>query len=230
MKILFIPILSLLLGACAGQSAPDWQYDAQTAATRYTQHYLAGDVKLAETSFVQARSAVAATGDIAAVGHIELLRCGLHVAVLDFAPCTGYTELAAIRTTPADNAYARFISGNWQGIDPKLVPAQYGTLMGTANQSQAHINQNIVAIADPVSRLVATGVMVRRGQFDAATLQAAVDVASKQGWRRPLLTYLGLQEKQGGDAATLAVIAARIRLVEQSMMKPAAKPAADTTK
>ncbi len=227
MKIIFILILSMLLGACAGQSAPDWQYEAKAAVERYTQHYLAGDVKLAQTSFFQARAAVAATGDVAAVGHIELVRCGLHSAALDFAPCTGYTELAAIRTTPADSAYARFISADWHGMETKLLPAQYVALVGAASQPQAVINRAIVVISDPVSRLVASGLMVKRGTFDATTLQNAVDTASAQGWRRPLLTYLGLQAKLGGDAATLAAIQARIRLVEQSMQPPA-KPATVT--
>ncbi len=227
MKIVFILILSMLLGACAGQPAPDWQYEAKVAVERYMQHYLAGDVKLAQTSFAQARATVAATGDVAAVGHIELVRCGLHSAALDFAPCTGYTELAAIRTTPADSAYARFISADWHGMETKLLPAQYVALVGAASQPQAVINRAIVAISDPVSRLVASGLMVKRGTFDATTLQNAVDTASAQGWRRPLLTYLGLQAKLGGDAATLAAIQARIRLVEQSM-QPLAKPATVT--
>ena len=227
MKILLILLLSLFLGACAGQPAPDWQYDVQSAAERYTQHYLAGDVRLAETSFHQARNAVAATGQVAAVGHIELLRCGLQVAALDFTPCTSYTALAAINTTPADMAYARFISGDWEGMDARLLPAQYASLMATTSQPQASINRNIAAIEDPVSRLVASGIMVRRGQFDTVTLQTAVDTASKQGWRRPLLTYLGVLQKQGGDPATLAAIAARIHLVEQSM-QPVAKPAVTT--
>lgn len=228
MKFIVILMLASLLGACGGgQTAPDWQFDAQTAAERYTRHYLAGDVKLAATSFAQARAAVAATGDVAAVAHIELVRCGLHTAALDFSLCSGYAKLAAIRTTPADSAYARFISGDWQGIETGLLPAQYAALVGAASQPQAAINRTIAAIDDPVSRLIASGIMIKRGQFDAATLQAAVDTASMQGWRRPLLTYLGLQEKQGGDAATLAAIAARIRLVEQSM-QPAAKRATVT--
>jgi hypothetical protein len=149
------------------------------------------------------------------------------VAALDFTPCTGYTALAAINTTSADMAYARFISGDWKGMDARLLPAQYASLMATTSQPQASINRNIAAIEDPVSRLVASGIMVRRGQFDTVTLQTAVDTASKQGWRRPLLTYLGVLQKQGGDPATLAAIAARIRLVEQSM-QPVAKPAVTT--
>lgn len=228
MKIIFSLILSLLLAACGGgQAAPDWQYDAQTAVQRYTRHYLAGEVKLADASFSRARAAVAATGDVAAVGHIELVRCGLHAAALDFTPCSGYTELAGIRTTPVDSTYARFISGDWQGMETKLLPLQYAGLVGAASQPQAAINRAIVAISDPVSRLIASGLMVKRGTFDATTLQNAVDTASTQGWRRPLLTYLGLQVKQGGDAAALAAIQARIRLVEQSM-QPAAKPATVT--
>lgn len=229
MKIIFSLILSLLLAACAsGQTPPDWKSDAQTAIQRYTRHYLAGDVKLADASFARARAAVAATGDVAAVGRIELVRCGLHAAALDFTPCSGYHELAGIRTTPADRAYARFIGGDWQGMEVKLLPAQYISLAAASSRPQAEINRVIAAIGDPVSRLVASGLMVKRGVFDAATLQVAVDTAAAQGWRRPLLTYLNLQQKLGGDADTLAVIRARIRLIEQSM-QPAAQSVSETT-
>lgn len=220
MKHTLTLLFALLLAGCGGgPTVPDWQIEAQTAVERYTRHFLEGHVKLSESSFAKARAAVAATGDVAAVAHMELVRCGLRAAVLDFAPCIGYTELAALRTTPEDAAYHRFISGDWRAPDRERLPPHYAAYLSAAGQSQAEINRAIAAIADPVSRLIATGLTVRRGRFDAATLQAAVDTAARAGWRRPLLTYLALQENHTSDPAARAALRAQIRLVEESMRR-----------
>jgi hypothetical protein len=53
---------------------------------------------------------------------------------------------------------------------------------------------------------VAAGVVLRTGQADPQVLQLAVDTASAQGWRRPLLAWLGVQlklaeQRGGGDDA-----------------------------
>jgi hypothetical protein len=183
---------------------------------RYTRYYLEGQVQRADASFTQARKAVAATGNINAVGHLELVRCGLRTAALDFTPCSGYNQLAALTSDPADAAYARFISGDWQGLNRALLPPQYAAFAAAAPDS-AEAQRIAVAISDPVSQLIATGLSIRRGKVDDVTLQAAVDTASAQGWRRPLLTYLKLQQQRSTDPAVLAALRTRIQLVEESL-------------
>jgi hypothetical protein len=72
------------------------------------------------------------------------------------------------------------------------------------------------AADDPLSRLVSAGVEFRRGRASPQTIAAAVEIASAQGWRRPLLTWLGVEEKRAeavGDAAALERIRRRITLV-----------------
>ena len=67
-----------------------------------------------------------------------------------------------------------------------------------------------------LSRLVAAGVFLKNGSIDPAGISAAVDVASAQGWRRPLLAWLGVQEKRAaaaGDSETAARIRRRIELI-----------------
>ena len=69
---------------------------------------------------------------------------------------------------------------------------------------------------DPLSRLVAHGVSLRGGTIDPGGIGAAVDIASAQGWRRPLLAWLGVQEKRAtdaGDSETAARIRRRIELI-----------------
>jgi hypothetical protein len=59
----------------------------------------------------------------------------------------------------------------------------------------------VAEIKDPLSRLVAAGVLLRGGAAVPALLQQGVDTA-EQGWRRPLMAWLLLQLKaaqQGGD-------------------------------
>ncbi len=64
----------------------------------------------------------------------------------------------------------------------------------------------------------AAGVLLRRSQASPAVVQAAVDTASQQGWRRPLLAWLGVQRQwaeQGGQPDVAARIRRRMDLVEQ---------------
>ena len=67
---------------------------------------------------------------------------------------------------------------------------------------------------EPLSRLVAAAVAFRRGSPEA--IATAIDIASAQGWRRPLLAWLTVQEKRAadaGDSETAASIRRRINLI-----------------
>lgn len=69
---------------------------------------------------------------------------------------------------------------------------------------------------EPISKLVSYGVKFRSGTISPADIGAAVELASEQGWRRPLLAWLGVQAKRAeaaGDAEALARIRRRIALV-----------------
>ena len=71
-------------------------------------------------------------------------------------------------------------------------------------------------VANPLARLVAAGVLVRRGATNRAAIEVAVDTASDQGWRRPLLAWLTLQRtlaEQAGDTAAADRLRRRIELV-----------------
>jgi hypothetical protein len=61
-----------------------------------------------------------------------------------------------------------------------------------------------------LSRLVSYAVALRRGDIAPVDFPKAVDVASAQGWRRPLLAWLGVQAKRATDAGD-AEAAARLR-------------------
>jgi hypothetical protein len=60
-------------------------------------------------------------------------------------------------------------------------------------------------------------VLFRAGRASPAVVRQAVDTASAQGWRRPLLAWLGVQAQlaeKGGDAEEAARLRRRIALTQ----------------
>jgi len=69
---------------------------------------------------------------------------------------------------------------------------------------------------DALSKLVSYGVKFKTGTINPSEINAAVDVSSEQGWRRPLLAWLGVQAKRAeaaGDKDSLDRIRRRISVV-----------------
>ena len=65
--------------------------------------------------------------------------------------------------------------------------------------------------------LVASSVLLRAGRASPELLDFAVDTASSQGWRRPLLAWLGVQAlraEQAGAQQEAERLRRRIALVE----------------
>lgn len=203
-----IPVV-VLLGACAGGTpTPGWRLAARGALDGFETAWLRGETRVAEQEFTRARAELASTGDAALVARAELTRCALRVASLEFDDCPGFRPLARDAGAAA-RAYAAYIGGRWDESDASLLPEQHRTVM-------ARDGDALAAIADPVSRLVAAGALLRVGRIAPTGIAAAVDTASGNGWRRPLVAWLGVQEKRAqaaGDAQAAAAIRRRIELV-----------------
>ena len=189
MKRLVVPVLLLLaLSGCGSRpQAPDWQVDAHGALGSYEQAYLGGDGRAADAEFARARRDLSATGQASLVARAELTRCAVQVASLVFEPCAGFEPLRA-DSGPAEQAYADYLQGG--AADAALLPPQHRAAAGGRADAAA-----LAQITDPLSRLVAAGVVLRAGNASPQVLQLAVDTASAQGWRRPLLAWLGAQLK-----------------------------------
>ena len=202
-----VAAMALIVAACAsGPPAPEWQASAHGALRGYQAAYLAGRTQVAEQEFTRARSALTATGRADLVARAELVRCATRVASLDFDDCPGYLALAA-DAPPAERAYAAYLAGTLQAADIGLLPEHH---RGVAEGG------GLPAMKDPLARLVAAGVLFRQARIDPAGIALAVDTASAQGWRRPLLAWLGVQARradEAGDAAAAAAIRRRARLV-----------------
>ena len=204
-------LVAAVLVACAGGAPPpDWKLNAQGAIERAQDAYLSGRGAIEAVEFARARGEVAATGRADLLARVELVRCATRVASLVLEPCAGYEALAQ-DAAPAERAYARYLAGQAGAADVELLPEQHRALVQPGAGGAA-----VAALQDPLARLVAAGVLMRRGQADPQTITTAIDAASSQGWRRPLLAWLGVQAyraEQADDRASLARIRRRIALV-----------------
>jgi hypothetical protein len=250
---------ALGLAACGNApKVPDWQVDAKSAADRFVDATLKGQTRVAQAEFAMARRETASTGRPDLVARIELLRCATQVASLNLDPCTGFEALREDAAAP-EIAYADYLAGRdlTAQVVALLPPAQQGVAgrgraqdekepqdgsMGQsplnaerrlADTPDSNLMVSMTRIEDPLSRLVAAGVLLRRGAASPDVVQSAVDTASAQGWRRPLLAWLGVQARQAdlsGQAEQARALRRRMDLVAggeagAKPVAPASEPA-----
>src|SRR5437667_159931 len=111
----------------------------------------------------------------------------LRTASREFDDCPAFEALRS-EARSEETAYAEYLSGRAQRA----------------------------ASDDALSRLVGLGVQFKAGRISPAGIAQAVEIASAQGWRRPLLAWLGVQAKRAedaGDSETAARIRRRIELI-----------------
>ncbi len=209
-KLIFPLTLLLIAGCSSAPKTADWQLEAKGSMDRAVAAYLEGNSRIDAAEMTRARAQLSRTGRADLLANAELLHCATRVASLVFEPCAGFEALRA-DALPEQIAYASYLLGQAQALDVALLPApQRALAAGGAGTPGA---------ADPLSRLVAAGVMLQTGRASPAVITQAIDTASSQGWRRPLLAWLGLQAQraeQGGDAAEAARLQRRIALVERT--------------
>jgi hypothetical protein len=182
-----LALIGLLAGCGGGAQAPDWQSNAAQALAGFERLYLAGNTAAAELEFRRARSELARTGRADLVARAELVRCAVRTASLEFDDCPGFQALRD-GAAPGDIAYADYLAGK------------------AARRPSD----------EPLSQLVAHAVRFRTGATEPQGIAAAVDISSMQGWRRPLLAWLGVQAKraeEAGDSETAARLRRRMALI-----------------
>jgi hypothetical protein len=184
----FLAAVAFLLAACGGgQVPPDWQMNALGALSSFQQRYLRGETAAAEAEFVRAKNELRATGRGDLLARAELIRCAVRTASLEIDDCPAFEKLRA-DAGAEELAYVDFLSGKSE---------RKGT-------------------EDALSRLVSYGVQFKSDKATPDGIAAAVELSSQQGWRRPLLAWLGVQEKRAeaaGDRAAAERVRRRIELV-----------------
>ena len=190
--------------------------NAQGASQKAIEAYLSGNARVEKLEWDRARAEVARTGRPDLLARLELMRCAAQVASLVTEPCERFEALRADAAAP-EQAYADYLAGRVQaGQVALLPPAQRAVATAGTAASMA-------GISDPLSRLVAAGVLLQTGKASPAVIATATETASAQGWRRPLMAWLLLQVQRAeaaGDAAAAEALRRRVRVVEQSAGLP----------
>jgi hypothetical protein len=205
MKIALTIALLALAGCASKPAPPNWQPNAKDALDGFTDDYLRGNTAAANAEFARARRETSSTGRPDLVAQVELVRCATLAASLAFDDCPGFAALSA-DANAGQRAYAAYLAGRWEGLDLAALPEQHRAVVATGS---------LVGVADPLSKLVAAGALFKAGRITPADIEAASGTASAQGWRRPLLMWLGVQAQRAeaaGDVAAAEQIKRRIAL------------------
>lgn len=206
-----------VLAACSSQPpVPDWQMNAQGASQKAIEAYLSGNARVEKLEWDRARAEVARTGRPDLLARLELMRCAAQVASLVTEPCERFEALRADAAAP-EQAYADYLAGRVQTAQVALLPPAQRAVATSGDAA------SLAGISDPLSRLVAAGVLLQTGRASPAVIATATDTASAQGWRRPLMAWLLLQVQRteaAGDTAAASALRRRVGVVEQSGALP----------
>lgn len=204
--------VSLLPGCSSAPKVPDWQLEAKGAMDRSLVAYLAGNTRVEAAELARARLQLSSTGRADLMAAAELLHCAARVASLVYEPCAGFEPLEP-DATEAQRAYADYLKGQLAPSKIPLLPAAQQAAASRAATDGAPLQ----GIDDPLSLLVAASVLLETGKASPATMAQAVETASSQGWRRPLLAWLGVQAQhatQAGQTALAEQLLRRMRRVQ----------------
>lgn len=192
---------------------PDWQMNAHASSAKAVEAYLTGNVRVETLEWERARAEVARTGRPDLLARLELMRCAAQVASLvPPGPCEAFEPLRADAAEP-ERAYADYLAGRASAAQVALLPEAQRRAAASSGDGAA-----LAGIEDPLSRLVAAGVSLRTGRATPAVVSEAVRTASQQGWRRPLLAWLGVQLQRAdaaGDQAAAEAVRRRLAIVER---------------
>ncbi len=132
-----------------------------------------------------------------------------------FEACAGFEKLRPDSAAP-ERAYADYLAARVQPQEIALLPPQHRAV-AAANLSAEAATTALRGVDDPLSKLVAIGVLFQAGRASPTTIALAVDTASAQGWRRPLLGWLNVQlalAEKAGDLGETARLRRRIGVVQ----------------
>ena len=217
-------LVGLLAGCAAGPRVPDWQIEAHGAQQRAIRADLEGRQRVAELEWQRALEAAQRTARADQMARLALSRCAVAQAALDLAERCAAAQPVLPRAGAAEQAYARYLLGQAQAADLEWLPSAHRPTArrllepAAAGEAVALLR----AIDDPLARLVAASVWLRAQRLDPEALALAVQTASEQGWRRPLLAWLRVQVDMAQRRGEAELAAAAQQRIEWLLAAPAA--------
>jgi hypothetical protein len=215
----FLILWAAALSACAGGTVPpDWQVNTHEALAAHVQSSLKGETRIAARELAIARREAGRTGSAEPLARVELTACAVRIANLAGQDCPEVQTLLR-DAGEASRAYAAYLAGRWEGLDrTRLPPAQREVPVTT--DALTTLN----GIDEPFSRLLAAALLLRAGRLPPEGIAVAIDTASAQGWRRPLLAWLMFDRDRLAAAGDSAGAAERQRRIDYASGLSAGSP------
>jgi len=220
-NMLCLICLAVLIGGCSFNQRPAWIIVGERRLDSFKTNYLtdARDFSV-ESNFKKAVEEIKKSGGLDLLEKAWLTRMALQGAVLKEMDEGDYREIAAVEPVPENENFYKFLKGDISDVDIKLLPEQYrGFLSAVLEEDVLNAGREIASMKEePVSRLVAAGIAVRRNLESEAIIQTAVETASVNGWKMALIVWLerlsAFYEAEG-EADKAADVRRRVELIEK---------------
>ncbi len=220
-KILCAVCFILLLAGCGFSQKPGWLIKSSKRLETFKSNFLSGaEVSVTEANFAGAVEEIRKSGDLDLLQTAWLTRMALQCAVLDEMEEGDYRRIAAAGKVPANENFYIFLKGDISALDIKLLPDRYREFADALLKGDVlKTGKAIASMKDePLSRLIAAGVAVRRNLESEDIIQTAVDTSSVNGWKSALIAWLERQAafyERAGNAAKASEIKRHIELIEK---------------
>jgi len=218
-KIICLMVFSFLLVGCgSSKPVPDWTDASFNQLDNYKKSYLSGKERIAEAYFNKAVDEIKSSGDLEILARAYLTKYAVHVAVLEAFDDREYMKIDAVEPILQNKNFYSFLKGAFDNVDEKLLPQQYaGFLRAFQSGKKDDVAHEISKMDNPLSKLIALGLLVQKNKNDETDLKLAIDIASHNGWKKALLAYLGkLQSfyKTNNQPGKAAHVEDRIQLIK----------------
>jgi hypothetical protein len=208
----------LLVGCGSSKPVPDWTDASFNQLDNYKKSYLSGKERIAEAYFNKAVDEIKSSGDLDILARAYLTKYAVQVAVLETFDDREYLRIDAVEPVLQNKNFYSFLKGAFDNVDEKLLPQQYaGFLRAFQSGKKDDVAHEISKMDNPLSKLIAIGLLVKKNNDDEIDLKLAIDIASQNGWKKALLTYLGkLQSfyKTNNKPDKAAHVEERIQLIK----------------
>ena len=191
-RIVCLIIFSFLLAGCgSSKPVPEWKDASFNQLDNYKKSYLSGKERIAEAYFNKAVDEIKSSGDLEILSRAYLTKYACQVAVLESFDDREYMRIDAVEPVLQNKNFYNFLKGAFGKVDENQLPEQYAAFFKAIESGKKdEIAGEISKMDNPLSKLIAIGLLVQKNMYGEMELNLAIDIASQNGWKKALLAYL----------------------------------------
>jgi alkylhydroperoxidase/carboxymuconolactone decarboxylase family protein YurZ len=191
-RIVCLIVFSFLFVGCgSSKPVPEWKDASFNQLDNYKKSYLSGKERIAEAYFNKAVDEIKSSGDLEILARAYLTKYACQVAVLEAFDDKEYLRIDAVEPILQNKTFYNFLKGAFGNVDENQLPQQYaGFFIAIESGRKDEIALEISKMDNPLSKLIAIGLLVQKNTYNEMELNLAIDIASQNGWKKALLAYL----------------------------------------